>query len=180
MRCWRLSVRIAPGIPARLAQWRSSPPVKGRPQDRYLQRAPFRGGLQASRRDFGSRARWFESSSRNDACLVITAARRLGTAVVPVRSWEQAPRDRGVAGTRQLAMLSSPVRFWSVAPRPSGPTGRGARPRSARFPVRIRGGAPWSCDRVAEVAACKAAHGGSNPPTASMESEPGRAPGPRC
>jgi hypothetical protein len=43
--------------------------------------------------------------------------------------------DPSLSGARKVRFLPSP-------PRPSGPIGRGARLRSERFPVRIRGGAP--------------------------------------
>ena len=99
------------------------------------------------------------------ACLVVTAARRHGKAIVGVQFSEQAPCGCGATAAHHLAKVRVRVRFpvsapcdrsvsgstrpsqgCSAGPNPVGhsrcrssPIGRGARPSTGRFRVRISG-----------------------------------------
>ena len=70
-----------------------------------------------------------------NACLVITAARLLGTEVVGVQFFRQAPCGCGVVATHHLAVVKTRVRFPVSAPCRSRPIGRasGLRHRGSGF-----------------------------------------------
>ena len=68
-------------------------------------------GVTAAHRALDARVLVRIQDRQLHACLVITAARRLGKAVVPVRSWEQAPCGCSAVAAHHLAMVKTRVRF---------------------------------------------------------------------